>query len=60
MKFKPMSFFPLDMPLGLMEQLARRNAAFKALHMLVANRQTNEQRRAILRAELLETLKKGK
>ena len=60
MKFKPMSFVPIGIPVGVLEKLGQRNAGFAPLHQLVANRQTNAERRAIVRAWQLAINQKGK
>lgn len=60
MKFASMLFNPIGIPPNALGKLGQRNAGFAQLRML-ANRQTNAQRRAILRAELLATTnQKGK
>lgn len=61
MKIASMLFNPIGIPVGMLEKLGKDNAGFKALHRLVQSRQTNAQRRAILRAEQIATLnQKGK
>ena len=52
---------PIGIPVSMLEKLGKDNAGFAQLNRLVQCRQTNAQRRAILRAEQLATLnQKGK
>lgn len=61
MKFASMLVNPIGIPVSMLEKLGKDNAGFAQLNRLVQCRQTNAQRRAILRAEQLATLnQKGK